>query len=178
MFGRRARFFAPAHSAQTPTRAVDVKAGRRSDLAKYTDIARPCLDIHEHGGRLDAVGRQRAISGIGLAISSVRRPIGSSVFGLTLESRLRHVSKTEVFETMRCHRTDSGDRRGQERVAIPDGDLANGSALRATVGANQYVPHGEAAGKNGRDRDPAATLSGRPGSRFISETAGFSRRRR
>ena len=32
------------------------------DLAKYTDIARPCLDIHEHGGRLDAVGRQRAIS--------------------------------------------------------------------------------------------------------------------
>jgi hypothetical protein len=55
-------------------RAVDVKAGRRSDLAKYTDIARPCLDIHEHGGRLDAVGRQRAISGIGLAINSVRRP--------------------------------------------------------------------------------------------------------
>jgi hypothetical protein len=77
---------------------VDVKAGRRSDLAKYTDIARPCLDIHEHGGRLDAVGRQRAISGIGLAINSVRRPIGSSVFGLTLESR-PVVSKTSVFET-------------------------------------------------------------------------------
>jgi hypothetical protein len=77
---------------------VDVKAGRRSDLAKYTDIARPCLDIHEHGGRLDAVGRQRAISGIGLAINSVRRPIGSSVFGLTLESRLHIVSKT--FQTV------------------------------------------------------------------------------
>src|SRR5512132_1178976 len=87
LFGRRARFFAPARSALTPTRAVDVKAGRRSDLAKYTDIAGPCLDIHEHGGRLDAVGRQRAISGIGLAINSVRRPIGSSVFGLTLGSR-------------------------------------------------------------------------------------------
>jgi hypothetical protein len=71
---------------------VDVKAGRRSDLAKSTDIARPCLDIHEHGGRLDAVGRQRAISGIGLAINSVRRPIGSSVFGLTLESRNGGVS--------------------------------------------------------------------------------------
>ena len=99
LFGRRARFFAPARSAQTPTRAVDVKAGRRSDLAKYTDIARPCLDIHEHGGRLDAVGRQRAISGIGLAINSVRRPIGSSVFGLTLESRLNGVSKTFLFET-------------------------------------------------------------------------------
>jgi hypothetical protein len=78
---------------------VDVKAGRRSDLAKYTDIARPCLDIHEHGGRLDAVGRQRAISGIGLAINSVRRPIGSSVFGLTLESRAPLISKTFVFET-------------------------------------------------------------------------------
>jgi hypothetical protein len=33
---------------------------------KYTDIARPRLEIHEHGGRLDAVGRQRAISGIGV----------------------------------------------------------------------------------------------------------------
>jgi hypothetical protein len=99
LFGRRARFFAPARSAQTPTRAVDVKAGRRSDLAKYTDIARPCLDIHEHGGRLDAVGRQRAISGIGLAINSVRRPIGSSVFGLTLESRRRYVSQTFLFDT-------------------------------------------------------------------------------
>ena len=63
---------------------------RRED----TDIARPCLDIHEHGGRLDAVGRQRAISGIGLAINSVRRPIGSSVFGLTLESRDAFVSET------------------------------------------------------------------------------------
>src|SRR5512144_1750932 len=94
LFGRRARFFVPARSAQTPTRAVDVKAGRRSDLAKYTDIARPCLDIHEHGGRLDAVGRQRAISGIGLAINSVRRPIASSVFGLTLESSSRSVSQT------------------------------------------------------------------------------------
>src|SRR5512132_4026804 len=98
LFGRRARFFAPARSAQTPTRAVDVKAGRRSD-AKYTDIARPCLDIHEHGGRLDAVGRQRAISGIGLAINSVRRPIGSPVFGLTLESRAHSVSQTALFET-------------------------------------------------------------------------------
>jgi hypothetical protein len=66
-------------TAWTPTRAVDVKAGRRSDLANSTDIARPRLEIHEPGGRLDAVGRQRAISGIGLAINSVRRPIGSSV---------------------------------------------------------------------------------------------------
>ena len=84
MFGRRARFFAPARSAQTPTRAVDVKAGRRSDLAKYTDIARPCLDIHEPGGRLDTVGRQRVISGIGLAINSVRRPI--VIFGVRIDS--------------------------------------------------------------------------------------------
>jgi hypothetical protein len=76
-----------------------VASHRLADLAKYTDIARPCLDIHEHGGRPDAVGRQRAISGIGLAINSVRRPIGSSVFGLTLESRPRPVSKTFVFET-------------------------------------------------------------------------------
>jgi hypothetical protein len=52
------------------------------------------FDIHEHGGRLDAVGRQRAISGIGLAINSVRRPIGSSVFGLTLESRTRSRTQT------------------------------------------------------------------------------------
>jgi hypothetical protein len=45
------------------------------------------------------VGRQRAISGIGLAINSVRRPIGSSVFGLTLESRMHAVSKTSVYDT-------------------------------------------------------------------------------
>src|SRR5512132_670499 len=72
LFGRRAGFFVPACAAQTPPRAVGVKAGRRSDLAKYTDIARPRLDVHEHGGRLGAVGRQRATSeiGIGLAINS------------------------------------------------------------------------------------------------------------
>src|SRR5512132_172366 len=97
-----ASFFGLARSPAGSDRvfhALDTPAGRRSDLAKYTDITRPCLDIHEHGGRLDAVGRQRAISGIGLAINSVRRPIGSSVFGLTLESRLVSVSKTSVFET-------------------------------------------------------------------------------
>ena len=49
-------FLRPGPLCSDAERAVDVKAGRRSDLAKYTDIARPCLDVHEHGGRLDAVG--------------------------------------------------------------------------------------------------------------------------
>src|SRR5512133_4153972 len=90
-------FLRPGPLCSDADAPVDVKAGRRSDLAKYTDIAKPCLDIHEHGGRLDAVGRQRAISGIGLAINSVRLPIGSSVFGLTLESSRLVVSKILRF---------------------------------------------------------------------------------
>jgi hypothetical protein len=69
-------------------------------LRKLTSHERDKI-AYWYGGRLDAVGRQRAISGIGLAINSVRRRIGSSVFGLTLESRRCTVSKTSVIETRR-----------------------------------------------------------------------------
>jgi hypothetical protein len=75
LFGRRTRFFAPAPLCLDADGAVDVEAGRRSDLAKYTDITRLRLDVHEPGGRLDAVGRRRAISGIGRAINYVRHPM-------------------------------------------------------------------------------------------------------
>jgi hypothetical protein len=63
----------------------------------------------------------RAISGIGRAINSVRRLIGSSVFGLTLESRDSRVSQTTVFETVGLLRPPKKGRpRSSRSGARPD----------------------------------------------------------
>ena len=49
------------------------------------------------------IGDPRVLEGVGGVLVPqlpLRRPMGSSVFGLTLESRMPGVSKTTIFETM------------------------------------------------------------------------------
>src|SRR5512144_3446089 len=77
--------FAPSSRTNTTRAPIGIIFGTRAKIRSPSVKAR---SHRWHGSRLDAVGRQCAISGIGLAINSVRRPIGSSVFGLNLESRL------------------------------------------------------------------------------------------
>jgi hypothetical protein len=68
---RKARFFVPTHTSQTPSRAGAVKVGRCANVATRSIVARPHLDGPEHDGTLDVVGmtlsRGARLLGAGIA---------------------------------------------------------------------------------------------------------------